>query len=372
MKKILHQLHLWLGLVSGLLVFIIAITGALYAFQEEFSNLGKYKYVEIQPKEYLLPTELEKIAEKALPGKELHGIKYNVAGKATEAIFYGYNPSYYNIIYLNPYTGEVLKVKDMNKDFFRFIMQGHFYLWLPPQIGQPIVAWSTLIFALVLISGLIIWIPKSWKSFRNRIWFRWDKKTKWPRINFDLHVVGGIYASVFGLIFAITGLVWGFQWFAQGYYKLIGGEKSLAYTEVVSQSQQPDSVVAGLPAVDRIWLQIQQEYPDAGYIEVHPPHNDSVALAVHATQADGKYWKTDNRYFDQHTLQEIEVDNIYGRFNDATAADKLFRMNYEIHTGAILGLPGKIFAFLMSLFIASLPVTGVIIWWKKRKKKKKK
>ncbi len=87
MKKILHQLHLWLGLVSGLLVFIIAITGALYAFQEEFSNLGKYKYVEIQPKEYLLPTDLEKIAEKTLPGKELHGIKYNTAGKATEAIF---------------------------------------------------------------------------------------------------------------------------------------------------------------------------------------------------------------------------------------------------------------------------------------------
>jgi uncharacterized iron-regulated membrane protein len=44
-------------------------------------------------------------------------------------------------------------------------------------------------------------------------------------------------------------------------------------------------------------------------------------------------------------------------------------MNYEIHTGAILGLPGKVFAFLMSLFIASLPVTGVILWWKKGKRR---
>ena len=104
MKKIFHQIHLWLGLVSGLLVFLIAITGALYAFQEEFGNLGKYKYTEVQQAAFLPPTELAKIAEQQLPGKELHGLKYNSAGKATEAIFYGYNPSYYNIIYLNPYT----------------------------------------------------------------------------------------------------------------------------------------------------------------------------------------------------------------------------------------------------------------------------
>lgn len=371
MKKIFHQLHLWLGLASGLLVFVIAITGSLYAFQEEIGNLGRYKYVDVQQAAFLPPTVLAEIAEKQLPEKELHGLKYNTAGKATEAIFYGYNPSYYNIIYLNPYTGEVLKVKDMNKDFFRFIMQGHFYLWLPPQIGQPIVAWSTLIFALVLISGLIIWIPKSWKGFKNRTWFRWDKKTKWPRINFDLHVVGGIYASIFGLIFAITGLVWGFQWFAQGYYNLVGGKKSLTYNEVLSNAQQQPDSLSTTPAIDRLWLQMLNEYPNAASIEVHPPHNNIEALPVHATQADGKYWKTDYRYFDQHTLQEIEVDNIYGKLKNADAADKLFRMNYEIHTGAILGLPGKIFAFLMSLFIASLPVTGVIIWWKKRKKKKK-
>ncbi len=372
MKKIFHQIHLWLGLLSGLLVFIIAFTGALYAFQEEIDNLAKYKYVEVQSAPIMPPTALTKIAEQQLPGKELHGLKYNNAGKAVEAIFYGYNPSYYDIIYINPYTGEVLKVKDMNKDFFRFIMQGHFYLWLPPQIGQPIVAWSVLIFALVLISGLIIWIPKSWKSFRNRTWFRWDKNTKWPRINFDLHVVGGIYASVFGLIFATTGLVWGFQWFSQGYYKVVGGKKSLAYTEVLSNKQHQFDSLATTPAIDRLWKQMLNEYPNAAYIEVHPPHNDSVALPIHATEQDGKYWKTDYRYFDQHTLKEIEVDNIYGKLKDANAADKLFRMNYEIHTGAILGLPGKIIAFLMSLLIASLPVTGFVIWLKKKRKNKRK
>ncbi len=372
MKKIFHQLHLWLGLVSGLLVFIIAITGSLYAFQEEITGFGKYHYVEERNENFMLPSKLGKIAEDLLPGKELHAVKYNGKAKAAEAIFYGYNPTYYYIVYLNPYTGEVQKVKNMEKDFFRFVMQGHFYLWLPPKVGQPLVAYSTLIFAVILLTGLVIWVPKNRKVLKNRIWFRWKKGTKWPRINLDLHVVGGLYVSVFAFIFAITGLVWGFEWFAKAYYKTVGGQKSLAYSEVLSGKQPADSIRIVNEPLDQVWLLMQREYPDAASIEIHPAHSDSSSIAANANQSDGKYWKTDYRYFDQYTLQEIKAENIYGRYNDSRFADKLFRMNYEIHTGAILGLPGKIFAFLMSLCIASFPVTGFILWWKKRKKKPKK
>jgi len=369
MKKIFHQIHLWLGLVSGLLVFIIAVTGALYAFKEEISELGNYQYVEKQTQDFLLPSQLGKTAEELLPGKELHAIKYNGKSRAAEAIFYGYNPSYYYIIYLNPYSGQVQKVKDMNTDFFRFVMQGHFYLWLPPQIGHPLVASATLVFALVLLTGLVIWIPKNRKALKNRVWFRWTKGTKWPRINFDLHVVGGLYVTVFALIFAITGLVWGFEWFGQSVYKLTGGTKLLTYSDVSPYKQIPDSTLKTTNATDKVWLLMQREYPAAASVEVHPPHTDSTVVAANATQRDGKYWKTDYRYFDQHSLKEVDVKNIYGRYANAGFADKLYRMNYEIHTGAILGLPGKIFAFLISLCIASFPVTGFVIWLKKRKKK---
>ena len=370
MKKLFHQLHLWLGLASGLLVFIIAVTGSLYAFQEEITGIGKYHYVEDRNENFMLPTQLGGVAEKLLSGKELHAVKYNGRTKAAEAIFYGYNPSYYFIVYLDPYTGEALKVKDMDKDFFRFIMQGHYYLWLPPQVGHPLVACSTLVFLIVLITGLVIWIPKNRKALKNRIWFRWKKGTKWPRINLDLHVVGGLYVTVFALIFAITGLVWGFEWFSKTYYSVAGGTKSLAYTEVLSKKQAVDSIPTTEP-LDKVWLLMQREYPDAASIEVHPVHSDTASIAANATQRDGKYWKTDYRYFDQYSLKEIKVDNIYGRFKDANFADKLIRMNYEIHTGSILGLPGKIFAFLMSLFIASFPVTGFFLWWKKRKRTSK-
>jgi uncharacterized iron-regulated membrane protein len=50
--------------------------------------------------------------------------------------------------------------------------------------------------------------------------------------------------------------------------------------------------------------------------------------------------------------------------------EHLVESNYDIHVGAILGLPGKILAFLASLICASLPVTGFMIWWGRRHNKR--
>jgi hypothetical protein len=45
--------------------------------------------------------------------------------------------------------------------------------------------------------------------------------------------------------------------------------------------------------------------------------------------ADGRYWKTDYRYFDQYSLAEIEVDGIYGKLQNADKADKTGSNQYQ-------------------------------------------
>src|SRR6187402_281341 len=113
-KKLIGQIHLWLGLSSGIIVFIIAITGCLYAFQEEIQNITEeYRFVEKQDKPFLPTTQLEQIAKKEFPDKVLHSIKYNENEKSAEAIFFHYKPSYYYIVYLNPYTGKMLETVNM-------------------------------------------------------------------------------------------------------------------------------------------------------------------------------------------------------------------------------------------------------------------
>lgn len=368
-KKIIHQLHLWLGLMSGLVVFIVSITGALYAFKSEIEALTEpYLFVETQSTETLAPSIFREKAQAIFPKKHLHAINYAGKGRSVEAIFYGEEPAHYDLIYFNPYSAEVLKVKDMNRDFFRLILMGHYYLWLPPNIGQPTVAIATFVFVFLLISGIILWWPKNKAASKQRFWFRWKTGTQWRRKNYDLHNILGFYASWVVLIIALTGLVWGFEWFSKSVYTVLGGEKSMVYTEGVSDIRLKSLQPIKIEAIDVIWQKVRDEQRTIKAIEVHIPDSDSASIAVNTNIEEGTTWKTDYRYFDQYSLKELSVNHLYGRFHEAKLADKALRMNYDIHVGAIFGLAGKVAAFFVSLVAASLPITGVYIWWGRRKK----
>lgn len=366
-KKTIGKIHLWLGFTSGLIVLFLGITGCILAFEHEIRSITEpYQFVKVEDRAYLPPSEIKKITDKNLPGKTVHGIGYGMPGKSVVASFY--SEDYYYLMYLNPYTGEVLETKDMSADFFRIILNGHFYLWLPAEIGQPIVATATLIFVIMMISGIILWWPKNKAARKQRFSVKWN--ARWRRVNYDLHNVFGFYMSWVAIFIALTGLVWGFQWFAKSvYWMSSGGKQMIEFYMPVSDKLAEGNLKA--PAVDILWQRMTKEYPNAQVLEVHIPDNDSSAIEVAANPDDDTYWKADYRYFDQYTLSEIPVTHMYGKFADSSVADTIVRANYDIHVGAIAGLPGKIIAFLASLICASLPVTGVYIWWGRRQKAKK-
>lgn len=368
-KKLIGKIHLWLGLASGIVVFVVAMTGCIYAFQAEIRDLVEsYRFVEAEETAVLPPSVLKAIAEKELPGKHLHAVLYDEPQRSAQVIFFHFEPDYYYYhVFVNQYTGEVLKVKDMSADFFQFILNGHFYFWLPAHIGQPFVASMTLGFLVMLVTGIVLWWPKKKKSARQRFTLKWDGG--WRRKNYDLHNVLGFYACWIALILAFTGLVWGFEWFANGLHAVAGGEKSVVYYDPVSEKNKLAEI--GRPAIDRVWDLMKAEYPAAEVIEVHIPETGTSSIAANANPDRSTYWKTDYRYFDQYSLKELEVSHIYSRFEEATPADKLLRMNYDIHVGAIAGMPGKIIAFMASLVVGSLPVTGFIMWLGRKSKKKK-
>jgi uncharacterized iron-regulated membrane protein len=352
-------------------VFVVAVTGCLYAFKTEIEDFTQpYRFVAERAAPVLPPSRLRAVGDRILPGKTLHSVTYLADSQAAMLTFYHYEPTYYYVAYVDPYTGQVLKVKDMSWDFFYQVLQGHYYLWLPPEIGQPIVASATLIFVVLLISGLVLWWPKNRAASRQRFRFAWKPSTGFKRKNYDLHNVLGFYASLVLLLLAFTGLIWGFQWFAKSvYWVTSGGKTQVAFYEPNSARSDQSSP---LPAVDRLWQQTVTTHPNAKSIEAHFPETDSAAIAISTNPEAGTYWKADHRYYDQRTLREIPVTHQYGRFSEnLSMADKIARMNYDIHTGAIKGLPGKIIAFLASLIAASLPVTGFLIWLGRRKRKGK-
>lgn len=116
---------------------------------------------------------------------------------------------------------------------------------------------------------------------------------------------------------------------------------------------------------------MHSEYGDDGSIEIHPPPDSVASIAANANPDPSTYWQTDYRFFDQYTMVEYPVEHIWGRAKNSQLADRLMRMNYDIHVGSIGGIPGKVLAFFVSLLIATLPVTGFVMWWGRRNKKNK-
>ena len=125
-KKLIGKIHLWLGLSSGLVVLILGITGCILAFELEIRSLteSSFRNVKVENRDVLTPSELKAIAEKHLVSKKALGIQYEGKNKAAIAAYY--DEKEYELVFMNPYSGEVLKHKNMNKDFFRIVLDGHY------------------------------------------------------------------------------------------------------------------------------------------------------------------------------------------------------------------------------------------------------
>ncbi|HEX5026287.1 MAG TPA: PepSY-associated TM helix domain-containing protein [Agriterribacter sp.] len=363
-KKLIRKIHLWLGLGSGLVVLLLGITGCILAFETEIRSLTEpFRKVTVENKAVLPPSALKAIADKHLVYGKALGIEYPGAGKAAVAAYYDENN--YELVFINPYSGGVLKHKNMPDDFFRIVLDGHFYLWLPHDIGQTIAASATLVFLIMMISGLILWWPKNKAARRQRFSIKWT--ARWRRKNYDLHYVLGFYMTWISIFIAITGLIFGFQWFAKSVYWISsGGRTMVEHKHPLSDTTQNSSFQN---IADHLWQEHRKDVLENESIGVYFASLSTDPVEIVVNHRPGTYYNSDFYHYDQYNGKELPVfDSYAGKFKDATVADKIVRMNYDIHVGAIIGLPGKIMAFFASLIASSLPITGFYIWWGRRRK----
>lgn len=355
--------HLWIGIASGLVVFILGITGCILVFEQEIIQLTRPWTNAEKPDpqaSYLPPSVLYKSVTETLPGQDVHSIWYHGESRAAHMSAGGDS-----VIWVNPYTAKVTAVAN-SEDFFHFIDEGHRHLWLPRDLGRALTGWGTLIFFLLLISGIILWWPKKWnkRNIDQSFKIRWRGKFK--RVNYDLHNVLGFYSLVVCIVFAFTGLMMSFSWFHQSVFWLAGGQLK-ERVEAVSDTSRAGNTVM-MQHVDKAWEkgmnEIGQFNKDA--VIVHFPDEPKEAIYVCVDMYAGT-WR--DVYLDQYTLEELPASN--KRLTDERTGNWLSRMNYGLHVGEVGGLTTKIIYFLASLICASLPVTGFLVWWGRRRKKPK-
>lgn len=361
-KKAILIIHRWLGLTSGLVVFIVSITGCIFCFQDEIQDaLRPYRTVKVENKPYVKPSEIKKAALARFPGGAADHIYF--FGKDRPAGAYVTTKDGPKYVFFNPYSGKLTHVEDPTRNFFLIVEYIHLYLLLPAAVGKWVIGISVIIFIGMMITGIVLWWPKR-KTDRKRCFtIKWNGK--WRRVNYDLHNVLGFYSTSIAIILAVTGLAIAFEPVKNGIYS--AGNLGKSYPdekiEPVSDSLQV-AFKSRQPVIDHAMIYALRSSANAQMYVIHDDPTKSGATEVIAYAKTNHYYKSDIYYFDKYTGKHLRTLPHIAK----STGMKLNAMNYDVHVGQILGLPGKIIAFITSLICASLPVTGFIIWFGRRNK----
>lgn len=399
--KLFRKIHLWLSIPFGIIITLICFSGAMLIFEPEITQAVKSDvYYVAETKQQALPIgELMENVKATLPDSvTITGV--TVFADKTRAYQVSLSAPRRASLFVDQYSGEITGRYE-RLGFFSTMFKLHRWLLDSAnphgdgvKVGKLLVGISTLVFVIVLLTGVVIWVPRARKKFAKSLSIPFNKG--WKGVLKGLHVAGGMYALIFVLAMALTGLTWSFDWYRTGFYAVCGVEHTPRNFEQSKSNPGSGRAESGRHSEGRPgweghgdhasrgrdgeghrrggghrrsefgrWQQVYEtlklQNPDAPQITVGP-ETASVTLGT-----AGNCRAADKYEFNRRS-GEITPAKIY---TEANGADKLRGWIYSIHTGSLGGVFTRILWLLGALLGATLPITGYYIWIKHLGKKKK-
>lgn len=396
MKKIFRKIHLWLSVPFGLIITLVCFSGAMLVFENEANEWFRRDlyYVETV-KGSPLPMDklLEKVATTLPDSVAVTGV--SISSDPGRAYQVSLSKPRRASLYVDQYTGEV-KGKSERSGFFMFMFRMH--RWLLDSMnpgnegifwGKMIVGVSTLLLVFVLISGIVIWYSRTRKALKNSLKITATKG--WRRFWYDLHVAGGMYALIFLLAMALTGLTWSFPWYRTAFYKVFGVEvqqRAAQGHEQKSDAQKRNTKLAAHREKKREGNEVRK-----GERSRRPENNHSDMYSVTSPFV---YWqeiydklRRQNPEYKQISISSGTASVSFNRFGNQRASDrysfntdngeftetslyqhqdksgKIRGWIYSVHVGNWGGMFTRILTFIAALLGSALPLTGYYLWIKR-------
>ncbi|PWN64802.1 PepSY-associated TM helix domain-containing protein [Chryseobacterium oncorhynchi] len=379
-KYVMWIIHLWLGLLSSIIVFVVCLTGCLYAFKNQitdFSNRDKV-YISSPSKQVKSPDQIQ--AELRKDNKELTSLL--MPDDAGRSYVVGYRENQLDkATYYNQYTGKILGQADVGSSrFFEIVLDIHRNLMMG-NVGRQILGAGILMFCVLLISGLILWLPKKLKFLKQGLTVMF--KAKFQRLNYDLHNTLGFYTFLILFFIAVTGLYITYPWVKNGLIVSLGGS---SIDNISKDKDSGDDAFGGLledmlqkqdekknlknsesASIDKILKLADHQLPYSATISIELPNKENPRYVV---------IKTNRQNFlgmmlpDEVTFDKTGVFKTKELFSDKPLNKQFTALAKPLHTGEIMGLPSIILYFIVSFIGCSLPITGLLIWWHRFRKMK--
>jgi len=362
-RKILFWSHLILGIVAGVLIFSMCVTGVLLTFERQTLDWADRGDAHAKPQPGAARLPLADLIAKS--GAKPNGIVVHSDPAEPVELSLGRDKT----LYVNPYTGAVAGERSKRAhEFFEGLRAWHrWFTWSSGshKVSQSINDAANVACVFVLLSGPFLWWPKKFtlQHLRPIIWFRGGLSGK--ARDFNWHNALGLWANIPLFFIALTGVVLSYPWANDLLYSMTGSEKPRAERmEPIKKGEGPPT----WQGVDAWVAQASARKPDWNSITIRNTPTKNISMSID--------WGTGGQPQKRATLTLDRVSNTevkWSTFADSSMGVKLRAVARTGHTGEMGGIFFQLVAGLMSLAGAVLVYTGFALSlrrfaaWRRRK-----
>jgi uncharacterized iron-regulated membrane protein len=338
--KRVYQFHKWSGLVAGLFILLMGLTGSILVFHEEIEALDYRKEWTVPNNQAVsIDRALKTVVEK-FPGWDIRLQRFSSSPKNT-LIFQLRRPDARLVIFVHPSQGKIIKIMDQKDSKVYWILKLHYSLH-SGIIGESLILLVGLGFLLSLVTGLIVYRNALLDILTFKIKLLKKRKRLFAS---SLHRYVGVWALVFNLLIVLTGTVISFE-IVQGGLK--SKSTSLPVTPKIDIS------------VDKVLKMLHAKQPDftPAYIRFPTLSGLPIVIAGKVTNEAILYSKFYNT---------VNVNPVSGELSPLQITRSLSSLVRGIHFVEYGNFWIKLFFCLVGISGPVLSISGFLLWkWRKK------
>lgn len=406
-------MHLACGVVCGLVIALLAATGALLAFKAEVLDLVRRDAARVDVVEGARRVSLDAVVKSARErGEGAIPASLTVSSDPGAALVVSTGRT--GGFFANPYTGELREQgAPAWESAFGFILELHRWLALGGErreTGKAVTGACALVLFLLCVSGLFLWWPRAWNARALRPILLPKRGARGRARDWNRHHVFGIWALPVLLLISGTGVTLSYRWASNLLFVAVGeappaprqGPPADAREGVRIEPPRPgarplplDTLLERACAEAPDWKSVSFRLasprrpgarpgrPRADAPEAVSPEGAAAPVRAPAVEqgeeprlglrAPGPVSVTVVRAGVPPLFASVALSfnpytgELLGRetFADKSPGTRLRLAARFLHTGEGLGLPGKTLAFLGALAALMLVWTGFALFWRR-------
>jgi uncharacterized iron-regulated membrane protein len=376
-RTFLFWIHLALGGATLLFIFIMSATGVLLTYQRqilEWYDTHDYRLAPPTPgAPHLRPDQIVAAARAARPDAPISSIAFHADPFAPAEVGIGRRT-----LFLNPYSGHVWGERtDGPRPFFRVISAWHTGLGSGPDgIGHTIAAASNLAVVFMIVSGFILWFPRSlsWKAVRSVLWFRRGLRGRGR--DFNWHQVLGFWCALPLLVVVLGALPMSYSWASDLVFRVVGETPEPRRGSVRAAAQnggevqrsvtggrgQKGTAAVDMERVTELWARAEQHGPDWQMIRAQLPTASDAPLEFTIERG------TSQQPQKRSVLSiDMETGGVVGlvTFGDRSLGARLRTYLRFAHTGEVLAFTSQTIAAIAAAAACMMSWTGLALLWRR-------